>query len=196
VNTRVGTFMFENRILTKLASWFASNGIKVILYDQRGFGYSGGPRGHSTIEEMHLDLHAVVGRVPRKLPAFIYCHSLATSIVFRYLIHYHHQLLHNEPIIQVPRHHRNQRLRSSTKTTEQSENGHLADVKFDLSCTSPFNDIKDIQVNSYLDPARCSKSNFHLRKVVQDELLWPFLSIRMAYNILKLGRFLHPNCHK
>jgi len=36
-----------------LADYFAKNNLVVHLIDLRGFGYSGGPRGTSTIEELH-----------------------------------------------------------------------------------------------------------------------------------------------
>ncbi len=39
---------------------FAKNGMKVILYDQRGFGKSGGLRGSTSIEEMHEDLETIL----------------------------------------------------------------------------------------------------------------------------------------
>ncbi len=43
-----------------MADIFARNGLKVILYDQRGLGLSGAVRNCSSIKEMHEDLKAVL----------------------------------------------------------------------------------------------------------------------------------------
>jgi alpha-beta hydrolase superfamily lysophospholipase len=69
-----------------LADYFASNGFKTFLYDQRGFGYSGGIRGDASIEEMHEDLETVILTIERSLPVFVYCHSLGAAVVFRFIL--------------------------------------------------------------------------------------------------------------
>ena len=69
-----------------MADYFASRGYQVFLYDQRGCGYSGGMKGNSTVEEMHEDFHTIIIQVPRRLPTFIYCHSIGAAVVFRYYV--------------------------------------------------------------------------------------------------------------
>ena len=44
--------------------------------------------------------------------------------------------------------------------------------------------IPGLMVNSYIDLAHCSKNNYNIKKVAQDNLISPFLSMQMAYNIL------------
>lgn len=63
-----------------------ANSFKVHLYDQRGFGYSGGNRGIATVQEMHMDLDAILQIVDRSLPLFIYCHALGAALVFSFCL--------------------------------------------------------------------------------------------------------------
>ena len=43
-----------------MADHFAKEGYVVHLIDLRGFGYSGGPRGANTSEELHMDIEILI----------------------------------------------------------------------------------------------------------------------------------------
>jgi acylglycerol lipase len=65
---------------------FAKSGIIAHLFDMRGFGYSGGLRRNSRIEDFLKDLHLVIGKCFSDLPLFLYGHSLGGFIAMKYLI--------------------------------------------------------------------------------------------------------------
>jgi len=43
-----------------MADFFARHNICVHLIDLRGFGYSGGPRGASDLEKLHMDVECML----------------------------------------------------------------------------------------------------------------------------------------
>lgn len=43
-----------------MADYFARNGYIVHLGDLRGFGYSGGARGASDLEKLHMDVETMI----------------------------------------------------------------------------------------------------------------------------------------
>lgn len=52
-----------------------------MLVDMRGFGYSGGPRGCSEVEDLHRDVLAVIKMANPEIPLFLYGHSLGALVV-------------------------------------------------------------------------------------------------------------------
>lgn len=51
-------------------------------------------------------------------------------------------------------------------------------------------------INSYMDYSHCSKNNYIIRSVAEDQFIFPIMSIKMAYNFLQLDQFILPNAHK
>lgn len=70
----------------ELGMRFAEAKCTVHMIDFSGFGYSGGPRGNSTIEELHQDLACLVSQINTRVPLFIYGHSLGGLVGLTFLI--------------------------------------------------------------------------------------------------------------
>ena len=53
--------------------------------------------------------------------------------------------------------------------------------------------IKDLIVNSSINPTACSKNNYFIRKLVCDPLINPFLSISLCNAIMEMCEYLINN---
>lgn len=69
-----------------LAIQYAMNGYKVELIDFRGYGWSGGNRGHFTLIEMQNDIVALLKEVDPELPLILYAHSMGCMITLSFLM--------------------------------------------------------------------------------------------------------------
>lgn len=47
-----------------------------------------------------------------------------------------------------------------------------------------------------MNVSHCSKNEYHIKKMSKDMLLWPYITVRTAYNVLKLAEFIIPNSYK
>jgi Serine aminopeptidase, S33 len=65
---------------------FAEAGYSVHMVDFSGFGYSGGARANSSIEELHQDLICLISTVNINSPLYIYAHSLGALVALTFLI--------------------------------------------------------------------------------------------------------------
>lgn len=64
----------------------AINDYSVHMIDLSGFGLSGGPRGNSTMAEMHGDIELVLKMMNPELPVFIFGHSMGGGLVASLMI--------------------------------------------------------------------------------------------------------------
>jgi len=69
-----------------VAEALANNRYIVHLIDLRGFGYSGGPRGASNMEEMHSDIEVLIRQVNKDLPLYLYGHSLGGQLLITFIM--------------------------------------------------------------------------------------------------------------
>ncbi|KAM3147105.1 hypothetical protein pb186bvf_000821 [Paramecium bursaria] len=162
-----------------IAEAFVQNNYKACLYDQRGFGYSGGRRGSATVDEMHQDLQTILLNLDRSIPIFIYCHALGAGLVLSFCL--------VNPEIQLQG-----IITSSALLRMPSKYGRLKMLILRI-----LNQLcPELQVNTYLNLSFASKNNFHMKKIATDPLIWPYMSIQFAYNILLFQQYILPNAHK
>jgi alpha-beta hydrolase superfamily lysophospholipase len=64
-----------------MADHFCKKGFEVYGIDLRGFGYSGGPRGCSTLTQMITDIGTLLTQVKQNIPLFLYGHSMGGLLV-------------------------------------------------------------------------------------------------------------------
>ena len=70
----------------EIAKFFANQNYEVLLIDLNGFGYSGGPRGCSTMENMINDVIIMLTQANPDLPLFMYAHSMGAMITMKLLL--------------------------------------------------------------------------------------------------------------
>lgn len=83
--TSSSNFIEVNSGQSKLAVKLAANGIRVLLFDLYGFGYSGGIRNNGRIRYFVEDLHKVLLEAYTDVPVFLYGHSLGAAVIIHYL---------------------------------------------------------------------------------------------------------------
>lgn len=142
---------------------------EVLLVDLRGFGYSGGPRGCSEIEDLHRDALAVIKEANPTLPLFLYGHSLGALVLVTLTYEYLHLnvsgLILTSPFFGLP------------------IDRKLPWIKRFL-VKAVGKDMEDFVVNSMINPTALTKSNRHIHTIFTDRLMIPFLSVKMARSIL------------
>jgi len=69
-----------------VAEYFVNQGIVVHLLDLRGFGFSGGTRASSSVEELHKDIEVLLRQASPNLPLFLYGHSMGAALIASLLI--------------------------------------------------------------------------------------------------------------
>lgn len=70
------------------ARYFVDHGLGFIIYDQRGFGLTKGPRGVIEGVDMTKDLSFIIDKLKneyRKIPFILYGHSMGGNILLKYL---------------------------------------------------------------------------------------------------------------
>ncbi|CAD8149464.1 unnamed protein product [Paramecium pentaurelia] len=159
-----------------VADEYAKSGFQVILYDQRGFGNSGGIRSHGHIKQMHQDLECILLTIERSLPIFLQCQSLGAAVGLSFCISNPTLILQGVIVV-------NPYLQFAQKY------GLLKKTLLTLMNKI----IPGLMVNSYIDFGHCSKNNNVIKTVAEDSLVQPFMSIGMAYNILQLEQYILPN---
>ncbi|CAD8067549.1 unnamed protein product [Paramecium sonneborni] len=162
-----------------VADEYAKYGFQVILYDQRGFGNSGGIRSHADIKQMHQDLECILLTIERSQPIFLQCQSLGAAVGLSFCISNPSLILQGVIVV-------NPYLKFAQKY------GFLKKMLLTLMNKI----IPGLMVNSYIDYGHCSKNNNVIKSVAEDSLVQPFMSIGMAYNILQLDSYILPNAHQ
>ncbi|CAD8171041.1 unnamed protein product [Paramecium octaurelia] len=163
----------------QLTDSFLFNNFKVYLYDQRGFGYSGGIRGQATVEQMHMDLDTVLQLVDRSVPLFIFCHALGASMVISFCL--------MNPSFQFQG-----LICSNAQLRVPAKYGKFKMLTLKLMTKL----CPDLQVNTYHNLSYASKNNHHIKKLATDHLMHPYMSIQFAYNVLLFQQFILPNATK
>ena len=135
----------------------------------RGFGYSGGPRGCSEIEDLQRDVIAVIKQANQSLPLFLYGHSLGALVVLTLTYEYLHLnvsgIMLTSPLLGFP-------------TDRQLPWAKRVLIKL-LG-----KKMEDFVVNSMVNPTALTKSNKHMQTIFTDRLMIPFLSVKMGRSIL------------
>ncbi|CAD8151118.1 unnamed protein product [Paramecium octaurelia] len=162
-----------------VADEYAKYGFQVILYDQRGFGNSGGIRSHADIKQMHQDLECILETIERSQPIFLQCQSLGAAVGLSFCIANPSIIVQGVIVV----------------------NPYLQFAKkygfFKRMLLTVMNKIiPGLMVNSYIDYGHCSKNNNIIKSVAEDSLVQPFMSIGMAYNILQLDSYILPNANQ
>lgn len=71
-----------------IAEFFVNLNYEALLIDLRGFGYSGGARGCSEIDQLEKDLITLIKKANIDLPLYIYGHSLGGLLTISLLMDY------------------------------------------------------------------------------------------------------------
>lgn len=142
---------------------------EVLLVDMRGFGYSGGPRGCSEVEDLQRDVIAVVKQANPDLPLYLYGHSLGGLVTLTLCYEYPHinvaGVMLTSPLIGFPM--------DRKLPWAKAQIVKLLGKK-----------MEDFVVNSMVNPTALTKSNKHIQTIFGDRLMIPFLSVKMGRSIL------------
>ena len=164
-----------------IAETFVNESFVVHLIDLRGFGYSGGPRGCSTIAELHSDIEVLLKQVSRDLPLFLYGHSLGGMLILSLAL-------------------RNPELNLAGIITTSALIKFIKDRN--LSAGKLFmirmmgKALEDVVVNSMINPTALTKSHYHVKKSFGDRLMIPFLGMNMARNIIECTQYILPHAEE
>ncbi|CAD8063637.1 unnamed protein product [Paramecium sonneborni] len=162
-----------------VADEYAKYGFQVILYDQRGFGNSGGIRSHADIKQMHQDLECILLTIERSQSIFLQCQSLGAAVGLSFCISNPSLIIQGVIVV-------NPYIQFAKKY------GFFKKMLLTLMNKI----IPGLMVNSYIDYGHCSKNNNVIKSVAEDSLVQPFMSIGMAYNILQLDSYILPHAHQ
>ncbi len=69
-----------------MLDFLSVNGYMVHMIDLSGFGQSGGPRGHSSMAELHHDIELALKMAEPNYPLFIFGHSMGGALVSSLMI--------------------------------------------------------------------------------------------------------------
>ncbi|CAK85716.1 unnamed protein product (macronuclear) [Paramecium tetraurelia] len=163
----------------QLTDCFLLNNFKVHLYDQRGFGFSGGIRSKATIEEMHMDLETVIDQIDKSVPLFIFCHALGAAIVISFCL--------RNPQFEIQG-----IICSSAQFRVPPRYGKMKMITLQMMAKL----CPDLQVNTYHNLSFASKNNHHIRKLATDRLIHPYMSIQFAQNVLLFQQYILPNANQ
>lgn len=152
----------------EIARFFAAHDYEVLLIDLTGFGYSGGPRGCSTVEMMENDVITLLTEARPDLPLFMYAHSMGALVTIKLLI--------QRPEIKV----------SGCFITSPFL-GLPADRHFPKSkllfVQQLGDDLEDLIINAMINPTALTKNNKYMHNIFEDRLMIPFLSAKMAKSL-------------
>lgn len=113
------------------------------------------------------------------MPVFLYGHSIGASIIFSFC--FANPNINLQGVIST-----NAYVRLQNKVTYPKKK--LLSL---LNRIVPF-----VMINNYVDFCHSSKNNYHIKKAADDDVQWTFLTIKMAYNIMKLCDYVLKNCDK
>ncbi|KAL4488335.1 hypothetical protein ABPG72_019185 [Tetrahymena utriculariae] len=164
-----------------IADQLAKAGCVVQLMDLRGFGYSGGPRGASTIEELHQDIQVLLKQANKDLPLYLYGHSMGGLLVIT--------LAMRNPVLNI-----------AGVITTSALIGFPKDRKMNFFkaylVKALGKKLEDIVINSMIHPTALTKNNEYIKKCFGDRLMIPFLGMNMAKSILEGTEYVLPNAFK
>jgi len=164
-----------------MAESFVKQGFVVHLIDLRGFGHSGGPRANGTIAELHADVDILLKQAHRDLPLFVYGHSMGGALVA--------SLLMRNPYLNIAG-----VVLTSTMFGLPKERRPSPAKYFVLKLLA--DEMEEVLVNSLVNTTSLTKSNVQLKKMYDDRLCVPFLSLKMAKNLLEMVDYILPNAYK
>jgi alpha-beta hydrolase superfamily lysophospholipase len=164
-----------------LAEHFVKKGFVVHLIDLRGFGHSGGARACATVQEMHMDIDVLLRQAHRDLPLFVYGHSMGGALVT--------SLFMRNPYLNVAGVILTSALFGLPKERKFSA-GKLWFLRL-------FGDeLEEVMLNSMVSPTALFEINPPLRKIFDDRLLVPILSMKMAKSLIEMIDYIVPSAHK
>lgn len=70
----------------QFADYFAKRGFLVHIIDLSGFGYSGGRKCSSTLEELHQDIESLLGQCENDLPLFLMGQGFGAGLMLSFLL--------------------------------------------------------------------------------------------------------------
>ncbi|KAL4456535.1 hypothetical protein ABPG74_000642 [Tetrahymena malaccensis] len=174
-------FCEHSGLYINFGDYFARQGFEVHMYDQRGFGYTGGISRCSSTEEFQQDLTAIMQLVDKSIPLYIYAHSTGTLGVLSYLI--------MNPQIQVAG---LVSLNAFLKVPKYF--GLTQNKKFLARILLMF--YEDLLVNSKINLSALCKNSYHIKKMIKDEHISPHLTLRMAISLIEMSEFVQKNASK
>ncbi|KRX08668.1 hypothetical protein PPERSA_07480 [Pseudocohnilembus persalinus] len=184
-----------------IADYFAKNGFEVHLIDLRGFGYSGGARGASELEKLHMDVETMIRSASTELPLQYYTqivlqkYNLLIQLFQRFL--YGHSL---GGLVVLTLAMRNPDLNIAGIITTSALLGFPKDRKMSMFkgyfVKMVGKKLEDIVVNSMIHPTALTKNNLYIRKCFGDRLMAPFIGLSMAKSILEGTEYAIPNAYK
>ncbi|EAR96376.2 alpha/beta fold hydrolase (macronuclear) [Tetrahymena thermophila SB210] len=149
--------------------FFVLQGFDVHFIDLRGFGYSGGARGVSVIEDMIADIEMCMRQVQEGLPLFLFGHSLGGLLVTSLGARNPHikiaGIIANAPLLGLPK----------------DRNIDIFKM-FTLKLVGDF--LGDIVANSMINLTALTQNDRFLRTALEDKLMIPFLGAKMAKSML------------
>eukprot|EP01017_Pseudomicrothorax_dubius_P030013 TRINITY_DN3698_c0_g1_i1.p1 TRINITY_DN3698_c0_g1~~TRINITY_DN3698_c0_g1_i1.p1 ORF type:complete len:386 (-),score=48.37 TRINITY_DN3698_c0_g1_i1:185-1342(-) len=165
-----------------LAAKFALEGLDVHLIDLRGFGYSGGARANGSLEEFHKDVLTLLSQASKDLPLFLFCHSLGCAISAS-LLSQNPNLNIRGVILSCPYFdfHNIEKPMPKIKRVMMMLLGQ---------------DLQDVMCNSNLNTSVLTKRPDFYRRVFEDRLMAPILTLRYAKFITEAAAYNIPNAKK
>lgn len=165
----------------EIGKFFASYNYEVLLIDLTGFGYSGGPRGCSSVEVMANDVITLLSQANPDLPLFMYAHSMGAMLTLKLLL--------TKPDIKV----------SGVVLTGPFLNlprdRHFSKAKL-FFAKKLGDDLEDLILNGMINPTALTKNNKYLHNIFEDRLMLPFLSAKMAKSLFEGVEFIQKNMDK
>jgi alpha-beta hydrolase superfamily lysophospholipase len=128
---------------------------------------------------MHRDLDIALQYVDRTLPTFVYGHALGAAIAVSFCAMNPH--VNFQGVI--------------TTNAYFTLPAKYTCVKLWLVRLLK-KALPNLMVNLYPSYTLASKNNYHIKKLAEDPLLQPFMTIRTAFEVMKLTDFILPNAGK
>lgn len=152
-----------------IADYYANKGFEVLLIDLRGFGYSGAPRGCSTMPQLMNDVIRLLREAREDLPLFMYAHSMGGLIVIKLLLERSSinvaGCIVTSPLLGFPK------------------DRDLPWVKIQLIRLIG-DKMEDFVINSMVNPTALTKNSKYISSIFEDRLMIPFLSVKMGKSIM------------
>jgi len=168
----------------------------VHLIDLSGFGFSGGTKCSSSLEELHQDIESLLLQCEIEIPLFMMGQGLGAGVLLSFLMRNRIKIagvITTAALIES--HH----LKSYNGVIRWLLNGFASDygvtnLSIKFIKMSVF--IKDYCFNAKVNPTSLSKNNYNIKKYLNDPLLTPLITLKMVKTIGDLLDYLMPNAHK
>eukprot|EP00357_Protocruzia_adherens_P007360 CAMPEP_0114975584 /NCGR_PEP_ID=MMETSP0216-20121206/2188_1 /TAXON_ID=223996 /ORGANISM="Protocruzia adherens, Strain Boccale" /LENGTH=278 /DNA_ID=CAMNT_0002336397 /DNA_START=30 /DNA_END=863 /DNA_ORIENTATION=+ len=160
------------------AKHFASHGYEIILFDQRGFGYSGGPRLISTFKEYHEDISFLIReKCPTDLPLYLLAHSMGGLVIASFLV--------NNPNLSLAG-----VITTGALFTLQVGREVPPFKMFLIRMMKVY--LPELVLNSMVNPSSLSKQEDVEQEALEDPRVVGMIGIRQAYDVVLSTSFLIP----